>query len=196
MEAGNGSQKWWSWWPCKEVSSISFNVFYSLSSSKVSYSKWQLFTWRDVRSQCPPHLPGTRKTPAGKLPSKADFLCLLYGSVDGNFIGFQGKICWLLYLILILISQELPMSAARLLEGKAHVAVKVDVLSSRTPVCFNFWRRTGRCLASNWRASTCRSTSCPLLNRGSNEGRISAKAPNFCVFWVSMAEFGRNSAPF
>ena len=33
-------------------------------------------------------------------------------------------------------------------------------------------------------------------NRGSNEGRISAKAPNFCVFWVSMAEFGRNSAPF
>ena len=35
-----------------------------------------------------------------------------------------------------------------------------------------------------------------VKNRGSNEGRISAKAPNFCVFWVSMAEFGRNSATF
>ena len=37
-------------------------------------------------------LPGTKKAPAGKLPSKADFLCLLYGSVGGNFVGFQGKI--------------------------------------------------------------------------------------------------------
>jgi len=30
------------------------------------------------------------KTPPGKLPSKADFLCLLWGSVGGNFVGFQG----------------------------------------------------------------------------------------------------------
>ena len=37
-------------------------------------------------------LPVTKKAPAGKLPSKADFLCLLYGSVEGNFEGFQGKI--------------------------------------------------------------------------------------------------------
>ena len=27
------------------------------------------------------------KTPSGKLPSKADFLCLLWGSVVGNFVG-------------------------------------------------------------------------------------------------------------
>ena len=31
-----------------------------------------------------------------------------------------------------------------------------------------------------------------VMNRGSTEGKISAKTPNFCVFWVSMAEFGRN----
>ena len=37
-------------------------------------------------------LPGTKKAPAGKLPFKAGFLCLLYGSVGGNFVGFQGKI--------------------------------------------------------------------------------------------------------
>ena len=38
-------------------------------------------------------LPGIRKTPPEKLLSKADFLCLLYGSVDGNFSGFQDEIC-------------------------------------------------------------------------------------------------------
>ena len=37
-------------------------------------------------------LPGIRKTPPGKLTSKTDFLLLLYGSVDGNFSGFQGEI--------------------------------------------------------------------------------------------------------
>ena len=37
-------------------------------------------------------LPALGKTPPGKLPSKADFLCLLWGSVGGNFVGFQGKI--------------------------------------------------------------------------------------------------------
>ena len=31
-----------------------------------------------------------------------------------------------------------------------------------------------------------------VMNRGSTEGKISAKTPNICVFWVSMAEFGRN----
>ena len=35
-------------------------------------------------------LPVTKKAPAGKLPSKADFLCLLYGSIEGNFEGFPG----------------------------------------------------------------------------------------------------------
>ena len=37
-------------------------------------------------------LPCVKKTSSGKLPSKADFLCLLYGCVGGNFVGFQGKI--------------------------------------------------------------------------------------------------------
>ena len=35
-----------------------------------------------------------------------------------------------------------------------------------------------------------------LVNRASRGGRISAKTPNFWVFWVSMAEFGRNSESF
>ena len=38
-------------------------------------------------------LPGIKKTPPGKLLSLAQFLCRLYGSVDGNFSGFRGKIC-------------------------------------------------------------------------------------------------------
>ena len=44
-------------------------------------------------------LHGIKKTPPGKLASKADFLCLLYGSVDGMapayyapLDGFRGKI--------------------------------------------------------------------------------------------------------
>ena len=37
-------------------------------------------------------LSALAKTPSGKLPSKADFLCLLWGSVGGNFVGFRGKI--------------------------------------------------------------------------------------------------------
>ena len=35
-----------------------------------------------------------------------------------------------------------------------------------------------------------------LLVRASRGGRISAKTPNFWVFWVSMAEFVRNSESF
>ena len=42
-------------------------------------------------------LPGIKKAPAGKLPSKADFLCLLYGSIGDNFVGFQGKILVISY---------------------------------------------------------------------------------------------------
>ena len=63
-------------------------------------------------------LPSTKKTPPVRLPSKADFLCLLYGCVGGtgNFVGFQGKIYfgYVLHLILISISQELEVSVARL----------------------------------------------------------------------------------
>ena len=39
-------------------------------------------SWHDVLE-----LHGIKKTPPGKLSSKADFLRLLYGSVDGNFSG-------------------------------------------------------------------------------------------------------------
>ena len=59
-------------------------------------------------------LPVIEKTPPGKLLSKADFLCLLYGHVNGNFIGFRGKNHCLLCLISISISQESQMCAAGL----------------------------------------------------------------------------------
>ena len=36
-------------------------------------------------------LPALEKTPRGTLASKADFLRLLWGYVDGNFVGFRGK---------------------------------------------------------------------------------------------------------
>ena len=35
-------------------------------------------------------LPALDRTPEGKLPSKSDFLRLLWGYVDGNFVGFRG----------------------------------------------------------------------------------------------------------
>ena len=35
-------------------------------------------------------LPALEKTPRGTLASKADFLRLLWGYVDGNFVGFRG----------------------------------------------------------------------------------------------------------
>ena len=58
--------------------------------------------------------PGVKKAPAGRLPSKADFLCLLWGAVGGNFVGFQGKIYLnqKVNLILLCTSQELGASAA------------------------------------------------------------------------------------
>ena len=37
-------------------------------------------------------LPALEKTPRGTLASKADYLRLLWGYVDGNFVGFHGKI--------------------------------------------------------------------------------------------------------
>ena len=37
-------------------------------------------------------LPALEKTPRRTLASKADFLRLLWGYVDGNFVGFRGKI--------------------------------------------------------------------------------------------------------
>ena len=37
-------------------------------------------------------LPALEKTPRGTLASKADFLRLLWGFVDGNFVGFRGKL--------------------------------------------------------------------------------------------------------
>ena len=57
-------------------------------------------------------LPALGKTPPGKLPSKADFLCLLWGSVGGNFVGFQGKIYFNQTLLHSFASQELQVSAA------------------------------------------------------------------------------------
>ena len=39
-------------------------------------------SWHDVLE-----MHGIKKTPPGKLSSKADFFYLLYGSVDGNFSG-------------------------------------------------------------------------------------------------------------
>ena len=71
-------------------------------------------------------LPALGKTPPGKLPSKADFLCLLWGSVGGNFVGFQGKIYFNQTLLNSFASQELQVSAAR----SALVARREAVLSS------------------------------------------------------------------
>ena len=71
-------------------------------------------------------LPALGKTPFGKLPSKADFLCLLWGSVGGNFVGFQGKIYFNQTLLNSFASQELQVSAAR----SALVARREAVLSS------------------------------------------------------------------
>ena len=70
-------------------------------------------------------LPALGKTPPGKLPSKADFLCLLWGSVGGNFVGFQGKIYFNQTLLHSFASQELQASAAR----SALVARREAVLS-------------------------------------------------------------------
>ena len=72
-------------------------------------------------------LPALGKTPSGKLPSKADFLCLLWGSVGGNFVGFQGKIYFNQTLLHSFASQELQASAAR----SALVARREAVLSSK-----------------------------------------------------------------
>ena len=71
-------------------------------------------------------LPALAKTPSGKLPSKADFLCLLWGSVGGNFVGFRGKIYFNQTLLHSFASQELQASAAR----SALVARREAVLSS------------------------------------------------------------------
>ena len=71
-------------------------------------------------------LPALGKTPPGKLPSKADFLCLLWGSVGGNFVGFQGKIYFNQTLLHSFASQELQVSAA----WSALVARREAVLSS------------------------------------------------------------------
>ena len=37
-------------------------------------------------------LPALEKTPRGTPASKADFLRLLWGFVDGDFVGFRGEI--------------------------------------------------------------------------------------------------------
>ena len=78
-------------------------------------------------------LPALGKTPSGKLPSKADFLCLLWGSVGGNFVGFQGKIYFNQTLLNSFASQELQVSAAR----SALVARREAVLSSNVHACMH-----------------------------------------------------------
>ena len=88
-------------------------------------------------------LPALGKTPSGKLPSKADFLCLLWGSVGGNFVGFQGKIYFNQTLLNSFASQELQVSAAR----SALVARREAVLSSNIHAYSSSWRKTGRKLA-------------------------------------------------
>ena len=78
----------------QEVSSMSQKLLHFI----LSHGVWQctaVASPPDIMSEILVpllELPVTKKAPAGKLPSKADFLCLLYGSVEGNFEGFQGKI--------------------------------------------------------------------------------------------------------
>ena len=81
-------------------------------------------------SCCPPALA---KTPSGKLASKADFLCLLWGSVGGNFVGFWGEIYFNQTLLHSFASQELQASAAR----SALVARREAVLSSNVHACMH-----------------------------------------------------------
>ena len=88
-------------------------------------------------------LPALFKTPPGQLPSKADFLCLLWGFVGGNFVGFQGKIYFNQTFFHLFASQELPASAAR----SALVAMREVVLSSNVPAFSSSSRKTGRNLA-------------------------------------------------
>ena len=71
-------------------------------------------------------LPALVKAPLGQLPSKADFLRLLWGSVGGNFVGFQGKIYFNQTFLHLFASQEWLASAAR----SALVARREAVLSS------------------------------------------------------------------
>ena len=61
-----------------------------------------------------PELHGIKKPPPGKPSSKAEFLCLLYGNVDGNLSGSRGKISVIIMFNSIIISQELHMCTARL----------------------------------------------------------------------------------
>ena len=76
-------------------------------------------------------LPALFKTPPGQLPSKADFLCLLWGFVGGNFVGFRGKIYFKQTLLHSFASQELQASADKL----ALVARREAVLSSNVHAC-------------------------------------------------------------
>ena len=90
-------------------------------------------------------LPALEKTPRGTLASKADFLRLLWGYVDGNFVGFRGKI----YLHQIFefkpyfASQELRAFAVRLGGWKAIVARQGAVFSSNDHAFFSCLRKIG-----------------------------------------------------